>query len=182
MGELLLTTGLTLPRNGIDCRRYVARLVEAEVSALALGLGPVHQRPPQVLVNACREAGLTLLAVPAPTPFLTISRAFWQAVSRSTEQQLNDAVAAHRALVDAAVAPDPAAAILRRLARVLDGWAALLNLRGEVDQIYPLGWLRRSRRSAPRPCGWRLPVRTRRRRSGWRTTWSWCFLWPRRVA
>ena len=138
-GELLLTTGLTLPRNGIDCRRYVARLVEAEVSALALGLGPVHQRPPQVLVNACREAGLTLLAVPAPTPFLTISRAFWQAVSRSTERQLNDAVAAHRALVDAAIAPDPAAAILRRLARVLDGWAALLDLRGEVDQIYPLG-------------------------------------------
>lgn len=136
-GELLLTTGLALPLNEIGCRRYVARLVEADVSALALGLGPVHSQLPGHLVKACLEAGLTLLTVPAPTPFLTVSRAYWSARSRSTEQQLTDAVAAHRALVDAAVAPDPAAAILRRLARLLDGWAALLGASGELDQVYP---------------------------------------------
>ena len=137
-GELLLTTGLALPHNDIGCRRYVARLVKAEVSALALGLGPSHAEPPVDLTNACRDAGLTLLTVPAPTPFLTVSRAYWTARSRSTEQRLNDAVAGHRALVDAAAAPDPAAAILRRLARLLDGWAALLSVGGDVDQVYPL--------------------------------------------
>lgn len=138
-GELLLTTGLSLPSNRIGCRRYVARLMEAQVSALALGLGPVHRTPPEALVQASREAGLTLLTVPAPTPFLAVSRAYWSARSRATEQLLNDAVAAHRALVDAAVAPDPAAAILRRLARYLDGWAALLSTSGEVEQIFPVG-------------------------------------------
>lgn len=136
-GELLLTTGLALPKNKIGCRRYVSRLMEAGVSALALGLGPVHDSPPLPLVDACQSAGLTLLTVPAPTPFLTISRAYWTARSRSTEQRLNDAVAAHRALVDAAVAPDPAAAILRRLARLLEGWVALLDAAGRVDQVYP---------------------------------------------
>lgn len=138
-GELLLTTGLALPLNNIGCRRYVARLMQAEVSALALGLGPVHQQPPEPLVGACREAGLTLLIVPAPTPFLTISRAYWGARARSTEQKLSDAVEAHRALVNAAAAPDPVAAVLHRLARHVDGWAALLNAQGEIDQSYPSG-------------------------------------------
>ncbi len=138
-GELLLTTGLALPRSEIGCRRYVARLAQAEVSALALGLGPVHDAPPAPLVNACREAGLPLLVVPAPTPFLLVSRTYWAARARSTEQQLTDAVAAHRALVDAAVAPDPGAAILRRLAVLLEGWAALLTAQGKVDQSFPAG-------------------------------------------
>lgn len=136
-GELLLTTGLTLPHNDIGCRGYVARLIEAGVSALALGLGPVHRAPPDLLVGACRDAGLTLLTVPGPTPFLMISKTYWAARSRSTEQRLNDAVAAHHALVDAAAAPDPAAAILRRLARLLDGWTALLSADGDIDQVYP---------------------------------------------
>lgn len=137
-GELLLTTGLVLPKNEIGCRRYASRLVDAEVSALVLGLGPVHQTPPDPLVAACRETGLSLLTVPAPTPFLTVTRAYWTATSRATEQQLNDAVAAHRALVDAAVAPDPTSAILQRLSRVLGGWTALLDAYGRVEQVYPL--------------------------------------------
>lgn len=138
-GELLLTTGLALPMNAMGCRGYVARLVQAQVSALALGLGPVHQSPPTHLVRACSESGLPLLLVPAPTPFLTISRTYWAARARSTEQQLTDAVAAHRALVDAAVAPDPSAAILRRLAVLLEGWAALMTAQGRVTHSYPVG-------------------------------------------
>ncbi len=138
-GELLLTTGLALPSNELGCRRYVARLIEAGVSALAIGLGPVHHTPPAPLVNACREARLPLLVVPGPTPFLMVSRTYWAARGRSTEQQLTDAVAAHRALVDAAVAPDPAAAILRRLAGLLEGWAALLTAQGKVHQSFPAG-------------------------------------------
>lgn len=137
-GELLLTTGMVLPKNEIGCRRYASRLVRAKVSAIALGLGPVHQAPPDQLVAACRETGLPLLTVPAPTPFLTVTGAYWSARSRVTEQQLNDVVAAHRALVDAAVAPDPTSAILRRLSRVLGGWTALLDAHGQVDQAYPL--------------------------------------------
>jgi purine catabolism regulator len=136
-GELLLTTGLALPGTASACAAYVERVREAGVSALVLGLGPVHQTVPETLVEACRSAGVPLLVVPAATPFLTVSRAYWSARSRSTEERLNDVVAAHRALVDAAVAPDPVASVLRRLARWLDGWAVLLHADGTVDMTEP---------------------------------------------
>lgn len=137
-GELLLTTGLALPVDTDGCTTYVARLRDADVSALALGLGPVHQEPPAGLVDACRDLGVPLLVVPPSTPFLTISRAYWTAQSRSTEERLNDVVAAHRALVEAAVAVDPAASLLARLARWLGGWAVLLDASGAVDLTHPL--------------------------------------------
>lgn len=137
-GELLLTTGLMLPASKLGCRRYVARLAELGVSALAFGLGPVHQEVPSLLVETCHEVGLPLLVVPAPTPFLTITRAYWKAVSRSTERHLSDAVAAHRALVDAATGEEPAAAILHRLAGVTGGWTALLDETGEVVRTHPV--------------------------------------------
>lgn len=134
-GELLMTTGLVLPTSTLGAQRYVARLLEARISALAFGVGPVHQEVPEPLVAACRTAGLALLVVPEPTPFTLISRTYWSALSRATEEQLTDAVAAHRAMVDAAVSPDPRPAILRRLAGVLGGWAALLDAVGEVAEV-----------------------------------------------
>lgn len=137
-GELLLTTGLVLPHSLLGCRRYVGRLVEAGVSALGYGLGPVTQAVPEQLVAACRDAGLPLLAVPGPTPFTMISRAYWSALSRATEQELADAVAAHRALVEAAASADPVPAVLRRLAGVLGGWAALLDASGELVDAHPI--------------------------------------------
>ncbi|WGX95053.1 PucR family transcriptional regulator [Nocardioides sp. L-11A] len=136
-GELLLTTGLALPVDEAGCAAYVDRVRGAGVSALALGLGPVHQEPPEALVTACRAAGLPLLLVPPATPFLTVTRAYWTAQSRSTEQRLNDVVAAHRALVEAAVAPDPAGSVLGCLARWLPGWAVLLHPDGSVDLTHP---------------------------------------------
>lgn len=137
-GELLLTTGLALPEDVDGCTSYVARLRAADISALALGLGPVHQEPPAGLVAACRDLGVPLMVVPPATPFLTISRAYWTAQSRSTEERLNDIVAAHRALVEAATAANPAASLLAQLARWLDGWAVLLDASGAVDLTHPL--------------------------------------------
>jgi purine catabolism regulator len=138
-GELLLTTGLTLPTTRIGWEGYVSRLTGIGIAALAIGLGPRYSEPPEGLVAACKAAGLTLLIVPAPTPFLTISKTYWTARARSSEQYLQDAVAAHRALIDAAASPDPAAEVLRRLARALDGWAATLTPTGKLDQIHPAG-------------------------------------------
>ena len=136
-GELLLTTGLLLPDDAAGCRTYVDHLVTTDVAALAIGLGPVHEQVPETLATACREADLALLTVPEPTPFLTISSAYWAQRSRSSEQRLAETVAANQSLVDAAAAPDPASAILRRLAHILGGWAALLTTRGAVDLIHP---------------------------------------------
>jgi purine catabolism regulator len=138
-GELLLTTGLILPTSRIGWEGYVSRLKTIGIAALGIGLGPRYSEPPEALVEACKAAGLTLLIVPDPTPFLTISKTYWTARSRFYEQHLQDEVAAHRALIDAAASPDPPAEVLRRLARAVDGWAASLTSIGKLDQIHPAG-------------------------------------------
>ena len=81
-GELLLTTGMTLPGSLIGCDRYVAALRETGVVALGFGVGPSHDRVPEPLTEACRRQGLPLLLVPPPTPFLTITQTYWQARTR----------------------------------------------------------------------------------------------------
>ncbi|WPB90729.1 PucR family transcriptional regulator [Streptomyces malaysiensis] len=139
-GVLLLTVGVSLPTNRTGCKRYVAALKKSDVSAVAFGLGPKFDTVPQVLVDACADQGVPLLVVPARTPFLKITKAYWAALARSNERHLSDATAAHRALVDAAASPDPAATLLKRLARWLDGWAAILDASGDLDQIHPAGF------------------------------------------
>ena len=138
-GELLLTTGLILPTSRIGWEGYVSRLKSIGIAALGIGLGPRYSEPPDALVEACKASGLTLLIVPDPTPFLTISKTYWTARARSSAQHFQDEVAAHRALIDAAASPDPPAEVLRRLARAVDGWAASLTSTGKLDQIHPAG-------------------------------------------
>lgn len=135
-GELLLTTGLGLV-DGPACEEYVARLVDAGVAGLGFGLGPVHDAVPPSLAAACGSRGLALFVVPEATPFITISRAYWTGVARSGEQRLVDQLGAQRALADAAVAPDPARAVVRTLSKWLPGWAAVLSQEGEVLQVAP---------------------------------------------
>ena len=138
-GELLLTTGMTLPSSRSGCESYVARLKSAAISALAIGIGPVHDEPPVALVAACRRLGLVLLVVPAPTPFLTITKAYWAAVSSTAERQLKDVLATQRRLVESAASSDPVAGVLRTLARSLDGWAASFAPDGGLDHVHPAG-------------------------------------------
>jgi purine catabolism regulator len=139
-GELLLTVGIALPSSKIGCRKYASVLKKSGVSALALGLGPVFQEVPQVLVETCAEQELPLLVVPVRTPFMKVTKAYWSALSRSNERHLTDAIATHRELVDAAASADPVAAVLKRLARWLGGWAATLDASGTLDQIHPAGF------------------------------------------
>lgn len=136
-GELLLTTGMALPRNRLGCERYVRRLADAGVAALAVGLGPVHQEVPAALARACGEAKLCLLVVPVPTPFMLITRAYWTELGRSTERQLTDALAAHQQLVNAAASDDAQRDLLRTLTRFLGGWAAVLRPDGTVERVAP---------------------------------------------
>lgn len=138
-GELLLTTGIALPRSRLEVERYVARLVDADLSALAIGLGPVHAEVPHALSTACSRLGLPLLVVPVPTPFQVITRSYWGAVSRAAEQQLKDVLVTQRSLVEAAASADPVPAVLRTLSRSLDAWAARLTPSGEVQVVVPAG-------------------------------------------
>ena len=136
-GELLLTTGLSLPDNEIGCERYVSRLLAAGVSALGLGLGPSLSNVPEALASACATQGLCLLVVPPAAAFLTVTKAYWVARSRSTQQELTDAITAHRSLVDAMVSRDPVGETLKALSRAIGAWVARLDSSGTVEHVFP---------------------------------------------
>jgi len=137
-GELLLTTGLKLPRTRAGSREYVLRLREAAVAGIGLGLGPRFDSTPAPLAAACIELGVPLLVVPGPTPFLAITKAFGALQTEGSTQRLQSAVSAQQALIRAATSSeDPATAILEHLGRSIGGWAALLHADGAIRHVRP---------------------------------------------
>ncbi|MFC4852579.1 PucR family transcriptional regulator [Actinophytocola glycyrrhizae] len=128
-GELLLTTGLRLPRAAADRRAHVERLVTAGVAALGFGVGLSFERVPAVLVDTADRLGLPLLEVPLPTPFVAITKAV---SARLAELEYEDTARAARgqlAMTRAALRGGPAA-VVRELAAVTGGGAALFGPRG----------------------------------------------------
>jgi PucR family transcriptional regulator, purine catabolism regulatory protein len=143
-GELLLTTGLGFqsssagaPPSVLWFGGYVQRLVRRGVSGLAVGVGPVHPAVPEGLIDAATRAGLPLLVVPAPTPFLTVSRRYWSMLAESGQRELAETLSAHRSLVAASLGTAPVPAVLRRLATATGGWAAYLAADGQPRAVWP---------------------------------------------
>jgi len=136
-GELLLTTGLGLTGQVTQSRAYATRLSERGLAGLALGLGPVHREVPPALAAACAAAGLPLLVVPIPTPFLAITRTYWSLLTADGHAELSAALGAHRDLARAAITRNPVSAVVRVLAASVRGWAARLAPDGEPVEVWP---------------------------------------------
>jgi purine catabolism regulator len=134
-GELLLTTGLRIGDD--EWGAFVVRLAAAEVSGLGIGVGLTHDRVPQALVEAAESAGLPLLEVPEPTPFIAVSRvvsrflaaAEYEAVTRTVENQ--------RDLTTVALGPEGATAVVSRLALALTADVVLLDASGRLMHAAP---------------------------------------------
>lgn len=139
-GELLLTTGLELPRRGSAIRPYVARLRAVGVAALALGLGPKHRSVPSALLAACLAEELPLLVVPDIVPFQRVTRTFWQTVGEEQLRAHDDALGSQRRLVAAAASDAPREGVLRALGEGIGGSAALLDLHGDIIATWPPRW------------------------------------------
>ncbi|MFD1660431.1 PucR family transcriptional regulator ligand-binding domain-containing protein [Streptomyces caeni] len=136
-GELLLTTGMGLTGQTAQARAYAARLARHGITGLGLGLGPVYASVPDALTEACAAAGLPLLSVPGPTPFLVVARTYWSLLAAAGQEELTAALGAHRDLVRAAAGPTPVTAVVRILAAAVEGWAARLGPAGEVLEVWP---------------------------------------------
>lgn len=143
-GELVLTTGMRLDADDADAARaYVSRLVAADVAALAFGPGPVHERTPPVLVDAADDAGLALLEVPAPVPFIAVSKAVSRLLGAEENEQVARGFTVQRELIRAALATsddgpaEAAAAVLPKLVRHLGGFALLLDSAGGLVHAQP---------------------------------------------
>jgi purine catabolism regulator len=134
-GELVLTTGLRLGAS--DWVPFVDRLVNAGISGLGLGIGLTHERTPQDLTVAAEAAGLPLLEVPEPTPFIAISRAVSELLAAAEYEAVTRTVETQRDLTRAALAPEGAAAVVARLSAALLAELVLLDANGRLLHAAP---------------------------------------------
>ncbi|MFG2126543.1 PucR family transcriptional regulator [Streptomyces sp. NPDC048751] len=135
-GELLLTTGLRLTADSGACEQYVGRLVKAGVAAVGFGIGLSHERVPETLVAAAEEAGLPLLEVPLPTPFVAVAKAVME---RLAQQQYEGVVRASRIQprMTRAALHGGAQAVVRELAVSTATSVVLLDHDGKVRAAHP---------------------------------------------
>ncbi|MDT0341101.1 PucR family transcriptional regulator [Streptomyces litchfieldiae] len=148
-GELLLTTGLNLPvADAESMREYVARLAAAGVVGLGFGVGVNHPEVPPALLAAVTEAGLPLLEVPRPTPFIAISKVVSAAIAAEQYRSVTAGFAAQRELTRAALSDGGPGALLAKLAGQVGGWAALYDLSGAVTAVAPDWAARRAAKAA----------------------------------
>ncbi|MEV8517890.1 PucR family transcriptional regulator [Dactylosporangium sp. NPDC051484] len=134
--ELLLTTGLRLPRGRAQVAAYVGRLLDAGVVGLGYGVGLATDAVPATLVRMARERGLPLLEVPEPTPFIAIGKAVSDLLAADRYAEVTRGFAGQQALTREAVT-GRAFGVVRRLAGQLHGWAALLSPGGRVQYVSP---------------------------------------------
>ncbi|MFE6625422.1 PucR family transcriptional regulator [Streptomyces sp. NPDC057740] len=73
-GELVLTTGMPLPEDAAGVRRYVDELAGIGAAALVIELVRRYHRPPDALVDACRQRGLPLVTLAKDVNFLEVTQ------------------------------------------------------------------------------------------------------------
>lgn len=137
-GELLLTTGFPVSGGAERVRRYVDRLAGHGVTALGLGLGAGKDQVPPELETACRAAGLELLIVPHGTPFMNVSRAYWDLVGKTEQAHLTATLSMQTSLAQAATRPEAVASVVKVLAEAVGGWAVYLPADRGSETFWPL--------------------------------------------
>ncbi|HEY9522559.1 MAG TPA: PucR family transcriptional regulator ligand-binding domain-containing protein, partial [Thermopolyspora sp.] len=146
-GELVLTTGMRL-RPG-DAVPYVSRLIGLGAVGLGFGVGLGHDEVPETFVRAAAELGLPLIEVPRDVPFIAVGKAVSELLAAEQYDELSRAFAAQGRLTRAALQTDGARAVIDRLAREIDGWAALLDTSGDVRSAAGEGARRRAAALTP---------------------------------
>lgn len=126
-GWLMLTAGLRLRGSAAAQRALIAELDEAGISALGIGLGLVFQRVPRALLEEARARSFPVLAVPLETAFRDITGFVGRSSLSSDLHTYQRLTAIQRHLVDALREPDPRAAMVARLARMLDAGVLVLD-------------------------------------------------------
>ncbi len=127
-GELLLTTGLA----DQEWAAYVQRVDRAGVAALGFGTGLSHADVPPALVDAARDAGLGLVAVPESTPFIAIGKAVAGLLAEHERAATETALAVQQELTRVISRTDGPARALGVLGRAARGSAGLVDAEGKA--------------------------------------------------
>jgi purine catabolism regulator len=138
-GDLLLTTGMSIVDDAEMTADYVGRLVAADVAALGFGVGLTHHEIPATLVTAAERAGLPLLEVPQPVPFVALSKAVSRLLSAEEYAESAASFECQRRLIRAALADasGQVGELISVLGRHVGGFALHLDAGGDVVSAGP---------------------------------------------
>ncbi len=178
-GDLVLTTGMALSDATDECAAYVERLVRADAAGVGFGVGLHHARIPEALVDAAERAGLPVVEVSEPVPFVAVSRAVSRLMAAEEYAESGTSFDSQRRMIRACLATGAdettaltergtAEAVLPVLARHVGGFALSLSpsgdvlhsapgeaaaraseLTGEIDRLRPRGLLASASIAAP---------------------------------
>ncbi|MDQ2758192.1 MAG: PucR family transcriptional regulator [Actinomycetota bacterium] len=87
-GELLMTTGIAVPRTAARQADYLRRLDDGGVSALAVSEGLHVPRLSAAMLEVARERSIPVLRVPLPVPFVAIAQEVAGAVQSEMHRRL----------------------------------------------------------------------------------------------
>lgn len=130
-GELVLTTGLRMPRARAEQAAYVDRLKATGAAGLGFGVGIRFTEVPRGLVERSEETGLPLLEVPLATPFIAVAQAVARRLAEERERALARTIRLQQELTRTTLR-DGLAGLTRRLARELRAEVVVLDEHGTV--------------------------------------------------
>ncbi|MEN3539985.1 PucR family transcriptional regulator ligand-binding domain-containing protein [Microbispora sp. ZYX-F-249] len=124
--EVIMTTGIGVPRAAAAQRAYLERLDDAGVAALALSAG-LHVPPlRRAFLDTAEERGFPVLEVPLAVPFIAIAQEVAAAVQEDARQRLGAQLQVFGALRWLASEGLDTAGLFRRLER-LSGYEIFLS-------------------------------------------------------
>lgn len=133
--ELILTSGFPFLEHVEDQEwidRFIAKLVQAQASALGFGLEPYFASIPETVRVACQRHGLSLLQIPTSVPFAAIGIAFAKLMEADGAAQLRSNAEANRALMRCISQPDPEQQLVATLSQRLKGSVRLTDASGQT--------------------------------------------------
>lgn len=162
-GELVLTTGIGLPADDAGVRAFVNDLAEVGVSGLIVELGRRYTASvPRVMAAAAQKAGMPLVELRRPTPFVQITEAVHALIVDAQLAELRATEQIHQRFTELSVEGAEPAEVVHQAAQLAGCPVVLENLARQVlaydaagDRAEMLldGWEQHSRRVKAQPSG-----------------------------
>ena len=170
--ELILTTGVALPRTDEGIIAFVQGLAALPVAGLVVELGRAYAgRLPTPMVRAATKFGLPLVELTRPVAFIEVTEAVHSLVIDGQINSLRQAQALHETFTELAVEGADTAEVVRQAARMA-GAPVVLETPGTSSSSTT-----RPGRTRPRCCpagssgrgqsGWPVAPASTRRPAGW---------------
>jgi purine catabolism regulator len=129
---VMLTTGVLLPREPREQRRFIAELDEAGVAALGLEVGWAQPETPPAMLDEAEQRGFPVFTIPLETAFRDVLSAVYRATLSKELRSASRLVAIQRFLMDSLGEESPRSTVLQRLAALIETPVAVISDAGEI--------------------------------------------------